>query len=159
MMLALLMAFLQTVAIQMEILDAREKAYILANPKDFQEDIGILWRRNQELADAPYVADSYRFPDRDGIGYLLAFNRAYTQRLETKQTVELSRWWWYQDAMRENDQIYQIWDTVRDARCEYYYNHVRRQALRKLRDQIGPEDYYSGQLPPFVPVWRFQIVG
>ena len=55
----------------------------------------------------------------------------------------------------EVDRLYQIWDTTRDARCEYYYIHVRRGALKKLRDAVGEEAYYSGTLPPHVPVWRF----
>ena len=48
-----------------------------------------------------------------------------------------------------------MWDAVRDARCEFYYVTVRRQALKKLRDLVGEEAYLAGTLPPNVPTWRF----
>ena len=30
-----------------------------------------------------------------------------------------------------------------------------QEALKKLKDAIGDQAYYSGCLPPHVPVWRF----
>ena len=44
---------------------------------------------------------------------------------------------------------------MRDARCEYYYITVRRQALKRLRTMIGAEAYDAAELPPYVPLWRF----
>jgi len=35
---------------------------------------------------------------------------------------------------------------------------VRRGALKKLQDMVGSEAYFSGKLPPHVPVWRFQRI-
>jgi hypothetical protein len=35
---------------------------------------------------------------------------------------------------------------------------VRRQALKQLRTLIGAEAYYTGQLPPHVPLWRFEEI-
>jgi hypothetical protein len=32
---------------------------------------------------------------------------------------------------------------------------VRRQALKKLKEMIGDDAYTLGELPPYVPVWRF----
>ena len=58
-------------------------------------------------------------------------------------------------ALNETDHLYQVWDSVRDARCNYYYVTVRRQALKTLREMIGTEAFYRGELPPHVPVWRF----
>jgi hypothetical protein len=149
---------LQALAVQLEILDPREMRYILARPEDFQSDLNLLRRRYRDLADAPPVADSLRFPDRESINELLSFNRAYRQYIDTRQAVELSHWWEHQATLQETEQLYQIWDTVRDARCEYYYVTVRRQALKRLREQLGPQHYYSGQLPPHVPVWRFHVM-
>jgi hypothetical protein len=54
----------------------------------------------------------------------------------------------------ETDWLYRIYDALRDARCEYFYVTYRRQALAQLRDLVGMEAYYSGQLPPHVPLWR-----
>ncbi len=149
---------LQKVALQWEILDDREKRYVLTRPEDFTADLKLLQRRYHELANAPPVSDCQRFPDRTVVGELLAFNRAYRQHMETRQAVELVHWWEFREAAQEADRLYQIWDNVRDARCDYYYVTVRRHALQKLRDTIGPEAYYAGVLPPHVPVWRFQRI-
>jgi hypothetical protein len=47
---------------------------------------------------------------------------------------------------------------LRDARCDYYYVAYRRQALQQLREAIGPQAFYSGRMPPHVPLWRIAIV-
>ena len=149
---------LQRLAIQWEILDPREVRYVLTRPEDFASDLKLLQRRYQDLNTAPPLQDCMRFPDRALVSDLLAFNRAYRQHLDSQQSVELVRWWELREAIQETDRLYQVWDTVRDARCEYYYVTVRRQALKRLRDTIGPESYYTGRLPPHVPTWRFQQI-
>jgi hypothetical protein len=148
----------QKLALQWEILDPREVRYVLTRPEDFTADLKLLQRRYHELANAPPVSDCLRFPDRGVVSELLAFNRAYRQQMDTRQQVELVHWWEFREAVQEADRLYQIWDNVRDARCDYYYVTVRRHALKKLRDTIGPEAYYAGTLPPHVPVWRFQRI-
>jgi hypothetical protein len=148
----------QQLALKWEILDPREVKYVLTRPEDFGPDLKLLQRRYHELANAPPVGDSLRFPDRALVSEFLAFNRAYRQQMDTRQAVELVHWWEFREAVQEADRLYAIWDNVRDARCDYYYVTVRRHALKKLREAIGPEDYYSGRLPPYVPVWRFQRV-
>jgi hypothetical protein len=149
---------LQAVALQWEILDPREVRYILSRPEDFSADLNLLRRRWRDLADAPPLCDGIRFPDRDTVNALLAFNRAYRQHLSLRQPVELAHWWDLRAALQETDLLYQIWDTVRDARCDYYYVTVRRHALKKLRELLGDEAYYNGWLPPHVPLWRFQEI-
>ena len=149
---------LQALAVQWEILDRREVHYILARPEDFQADLNLLRRRYQDLADAPALNDNLRFPNRETINDFLAFNRAYRQNLTIRQPVELVRCWELRTAMQETEYLYQVWDTVRDARCEYYYVTVRRQALKKLRTMLGNDAYYFGRLPPAVPIWRFQEI-
>jgi hypothetical protein len=149
---------LQALAIQFEILDPREVRYVLTRPEDFVSDVRLLRRRYQDLIDAPPLCDCQRFPDRATINDLLAFNRAYRQRVDSRQAMELVHWWELREAVQEADRLYQVWDTLRDARCDYYYITVRRQALKRLRELIGEEAYYSGNLPPYVPIWRFQQI-
>jgi len=149
---------LQQLAIQWEILDPREVRYVLTRSEDFTSDLKLLRRRYHELADAPPLYDCHRFPDRSAISDLLAFNRAYRQHLDSRQSVELVHWWELREAIQETDRLYQVWDTIRDARCDYYYVTVRRQALKRLRETLGPEAYYTGCLPPHVPIWLFQRV-
>jgi hypothetical protein len=149
---------LQSLALEWELLDQREVRYVLSRPEDFTADLNLLRRRYGELSDAPPSQDCFRFPERATVNEYLAFNRAYRQHIDIRQPGEPSRWWDLRSALQETDHLYAVWDTVRDARCEYYYVTVRRQALKRLREMIGEEAYYSGQLPPYVPVWRFQRI-
>ena len=111
---------LQALALRWEILDPREVKYVLMRREDFASDLDMLCRRYQDLEGAPFVCDSLRFPDRSSVTDMLSFNRAYRQLLHVRQPLELSNWSEMRDVLQETDRLYQIWDTVRDARCEYY---------------------------------------
>lgn len=147
---------IQQLAVQWEILDPREVRYVLTRTEDMAADLKLLRRRYLDLRDAPPLLECQRFPDRAAVSDLLAFNRGYKQHIDSCQSVDLVNWWELREAVQEADRLYVIWDTVRDARCEYYYVTVRRQALKRLRELIGDEAYHAGRLPPYVPVWRFQ---
>jgi len=149
---------LQSLAVQWEILDPREMRYVLIRFEDFSADLRLLRRRYEELATAPTLLDCQRFPDRSTISDLLAFNRAYRRHLDNRQSVELTHWWELQESLQEVDRLYAVWDTIRDARCDYYYVTVRRQALKRLREMIGTEAYCTSTLPPHIPFWQFQRV-
>lgn len=149
---------LQNVALQWEILDPREVRYVLTRPEDFAWDLKLLRQRYRDLAQAPPLRDSMRFPPRSVVSDWLAFNRAYREHLETRQSVDQAHWWELREIIQETDCLFQVWDTVRDAQCDSYYVTVRRQALKRLRETLGPQGYYSASLPPHVPVWRFQPV-
>jgi hypothetical protein len=146
---------LQSLAVAWEVLDPREQRFVLTRDEDFDTDLKLLRRRYQDLADAPPVHDCMRFPTRALINDLLAFNRAYRQHLDNRLALETATYWQLHETLQEADRLYAIWDLVRDARCDYYYVTVRRQALKKLRDTVGYPAYYNGSLPPHVPVWRF----
>lgn len=148
-------AAIHQTAVEWEILDPRETRYVLSRVEDFEADLNLLRRRYAELADAPKVADSARFPDRRTVNDLIRFNRAYRKHLETRQVWEADRADAIRAAVLETDRLYRVWDSVRDARCEFYYVTVRRQALKKLKDLIGDDAYALGELPPYVPEWRF----
>jgi hypothetical protein len=142
-------------AVDWEILDPRETRYVMTRPEDFCGDLNMLRRRYRELADAPPVADSFRFPDRNAVNELVQFNRAFRKHLDQRQQYEADRADQLRTVMWETDRLYAVWDAVRDARCEFYYVTVRRHALMKLKEQLGDEAYAVGKLPPTVPTWRF----
>jgi hypothetical protein len=146
---------LQNLAVEWEILDPKEVRYVLARRDDFENDLNLLRRRYQDLQDAPKLSDCQRFPDRGTVTELLAFNRAYRRFLDARQTMEHDRCACVRMALKETDSLYQVWDAVRDARCDYYYVTVRRQALKRLQTMLGPDGYAAGELPPHVPLWRF----
>lgn len=154
----LLMFRVQGIAVSAEVIDPREKRYVMARPEDFASDLHLLRRRWHDLIDAPPLHDGLRFPDRATVNDFLAFNRAFRRHIDVRQPLESARWWQLRAILQETDQLYQIWDTVRDARCEYYYVTVRRQSLKRLRDAIGWEAYNAGRLPPYIPLHRFTPV-
>jgi hypothetical protein len=148
----------QAVAVEWEILDPRETRYILAQSQDFQADLKLLRGRVRDLVNAPRLEECLRFPERSLVNELMAFNRAYHNDLTARLLLDTVHADELRAALTETDQLYRAWDAVRDARCDYYYIMVRRQALQQLRDMIGAHAYYCGQLPPPVPVWRFPVL-
>lgn len=153
---AVLQESLQSVAVEWELLDTRETRYVFARLEDFPDNLNLVRRRYRDLADAPKLSDCNRFPDRGTVNDLLAFNRAYRRHLDARVPMEQDRAAQLRAALKETDALYGVWDSVRDARCEYYYVAVRRMALKRLRDNLGADDYNAGRLPPFVPLWRFE---
>lgn len=151
-------AALHQTAVDWEILDPREVQFMLTRIEDFKDDLTILRRRQATLRDAPRVIDAGRLPDRQTVNELIQFNRAYRKHLETRQLWETDRAGLIREAVTETDRLYKVWDAVQDARCDFYYITVRRQALLKLKELIGPEAYATCDLPPPVPDWRFNEV-
>ena len=143
------------VAVRWEILDERESRYVLTRPADFCTDLNMLRRRYRDLDGAPLVADSARFPERHYLNEQVKFNRVFRRHVDERRQLEVDRAESLRDVVMETDRLYQIWDSVRDARCDFYYVTVRRQALKKLRDMIGEDAYESAKLPANVPTWRF----
>ena len=129
---------------------------VLARVEDFETDLDLLRRRYQELRDAPPLADADRLPARDAVNHLIQFNRSYRTHLEGRQVWEADRADVIGVALAETDRLYKVWDAVRDARCEFYYVTVRRQALKRLREALGDAAYGTAELPPHVPAWRFR---
>lgn len=142
-------------ALDQDLLDRREVNYFFRHDDEFDNDLDVLRRRWASLKDAPPLADAARFPDRDGLGDLLALNREFRHWAETRRVIDQDRGPELRRAGREAERIYKAYDLVRDAGCEWYYVSVRREALKGLRELLGDEDYYAGRLPPPVPVWMY----
>lgn len=144
-------------AVNWEIMDPRETRYVMATREDFEPDLNLLRKRLCELADAPRLSDCRRLPDRRTVNELIKFNREYRKNLEDRQVWEADRSDILHAAMQETDRLYRQWDAVRDAQCDFYYVTVRRTALKKLRDVIGQDAFLAGQMPSYVPEWRFVV--
>ena len=155
---ATVQAAIHQTAIDWEILDLREIRYVLAKADDYQEDLDFLRKRRIDLEDAPKLAESQRLPGRQTVNDYIRFNRAYRKNLETRLAWESDRANILGEAIGETDRLYKMWDAMRDAKCDFHYVTVRRIALRKLKDMLGEEMYSSGELPPYVPEWRFTVM-
>ncbi|MBM4072327.1 MAG: hypothetical protein FJ271_25875 [Planctomycetes bacterium] len=141
------------VAIHLEILDRKEAKYILADARHFAADLRLLGGRCHDLADAPRLAECQRLPALQMAQDFLAVNRSFQQSLESRLPLDPLHADDVRTVLQENEKLYQVWEAVRVAQNEIYYITVRRSALKELRDLIGAHDYYSGLLPPNVPMW------
>lgn len=146
----------QALAVEWEILDPREKRWVMTQAEDVATDLRMLRRRYTELADAPLAIDVLRFPDKETLSSCLSFNRAYRRNLEGQWTP--GHEYEQSQALAEVDHLYTIWDYARDARVDFFSITVRRTALKGLREAIGPEAYARGELPCHVPLHRFHEV-
>jgi hypothetical protein len=145
----------QELAIKWEILDPRETKYILAKPEEYAIDINLLRRRYQDLKDVPRLSDADRLPDRSTAHELIQHNRAFRKTIDIRRALETDRADEWMIVLQDTDHLYQVWDAVRDAKCDFYYVTVRRHALRKLKESLGDEHYSMAALPPGLPTWHF----
>lgn len=148
---------MQILAVENEIMDARECTYVLGGDQwrtNWADDVNALRQRWHDLRGVPPSYDMNRLPDSGTVSDYLTFNRAYREQVDngairTDEKCEI---------LREIDNLYNFWDSVRTAKNDGYYVQVRRYAIKHLRDSIGEEDYYAGAFPPYVPLWRFMEI-
>lgn len=130
------------VSLAAEIVDPRETSWVT---------LGDLRCRWSDLADAPPPSDAERFPDEMFVRRALDLNRARRLRLSDRLAVDLIFAEGLRAEIAELDRRYEVWDSLRDARQQYYHVQVRRIALRRLREMIGDEGYAMGRMPRAVP--------
>jgi hypothetical protein len=145
-----------------ELIDPKEIKYILTLDDKLDSayfDVILLNKRYHELfaQNAPKLIEANRFLyTHKQINEILTFNRAFRQTLVNRQNIEFDRATFYRKVIAETDELYNIWDALRDSKAEFYYITVRRNALFNLKNKLGDEAYYQGTMPPFVPIWRFE---
>lgn len=141
----------------MEVMDEREIKYMLVKPVELEADFKTLIARYIEFKDSPRLNMRAVFPDRETASQLIFLNRAYKSYLENLRSLypyddPIS------DAIAETEFLYSIWDSVRDINTDYYYLHVRKQAMKKLKESLDKIDstyFYKGILPDPVSTYRF----
>jgi hypothetical protein len=148
---------IRSLALQWEVLDPRETGHLLARAEDFKDDLRTLQERFAELRTAPPISEAQRFPGRELVSDMMAFNRAYHENLTKRLEMDAVHAEELRSTLLETDQLHRVWNTVHEINCPYYYITYRRQALRQLRELVGDESFYSGSLPPHVPIWRIPV--
>ena len=136
------------VAIDWEIMDPREKKFLVVNQRDLQDDVDRLRQRYADLQGAPKLIDATRFPNKDIINRMIEENRAVRRDIDQRQHLETDRASGFRSAMYEIDEFHEVWNTLLHAKCDFYYIDVRRKALKKLLNQLGTEAYAAAMLPP-----------
>lgn len=153
-----LMIELRYLALELELMDKREAPYIFKNEFMFVQDVQTVNDRFEAYKNAPSYHDSERFfQNTQIIGNMLAFNRQYRDDLQNRLQLDTIHQQEIEAAIIETNQLHQVWSKINDCVSKYYYITVRREVLQDLRTLIGDEAYYSGNLPPYVPIWRIPI--
>lgn len=136
---------IMSLAIKLEIIDQREVP-------TWGNDLHTLQDRYAVMRDLPWMDEVNRFPQLELIKEAMELNRQYRCYLSQRLAIDAVHEADIRQAISENDQLRHIWDTLSDARSPYYYLTVKRESLRVLRELIGPERFYSGNLGPPIPL-------
>ena len=107
------------------------------------------------MHNAPLLEERERFPPLKLVEQLVSHNRSYRKELEDRLAIDPLHAEELRAAIDEAEHLFRIWETLRDAVTEHYYVDFRRQALDRLRDQVGLTAFYRGDMPPALPIWRF----
>lgn len=127
--------------------------------KCFVENILYLSNCWTEIKDAPPLSDLNFLPYELCNGNM-EFNRKYALDIYNKLSFYLDsnpNYDYYNNILNETNIIYNIWTNLYYSNANYYSVYTRRLFLKEVREQIGYENYYSGNMPPSVPIWRFSI--
>ena len=114
--------------------------------------------------DRPPLSDVGRFPNAGAIRNALESAEQYRWYLQARRNILLGCHV-LQAAQVEATWCREAWYTLSVAEG---YTRIKlfpedgeyhgRSALARLRDYIGPDAYYRGEMPPPVPLWRFEMV-
>lgn len=101
----------------------------------------------------PALNDLARFPPLVVVEQEIRANLDYRRHAAARRTADPTRAADWNRVLAETDLIHAAWYALRWAHM-YEDRDQRADALARLRDYLGPEAYYAGQMPPGVPVWR-----
>jgi hypothetical protein len=150
-----LAAELRFVAVQWEILDPRDTKFALSDPDTFHAELANLQSWNQKLLRAPWLGELSRFPDMQTVSETILANRVFHGEVSDRMDLNRLQREELRNVLYETDELHEVWEALRDALCEHYGVTYRRQALQRLRELLGDDAFYRGQMPPGMPTWRF----
>lgn len=137
----------KAVCVHWQVLDDSSTIWFRGRSVDpFHSDVRILRGMLAKLQDAPPVTDAMLFPPLDVIEQAVADNRSRQKFLDATAQLELVYAAEVAVLIERNQQLYRMWDAVRDARRLGNGVYMRREGLQRLRNLIGEDAYYRGQL-------------
>lgn len=116
--------------------------------------------REAKYNNFPPLSSAYHFgfPHKCITREILIFNQNYQSyckfRMENGSVSDSD---YFGNALTESKELYKVYDALDDALTNEFSLFRRRKALRIMVFHLGEEDFYKGILPPFVPIWRFDI--
>ena len=140
-------------AVEAEIMDERERTYYLVRRQELELDLRLIRARIKALEDAPPMCFEALLPDSIAISSMIQDNRRYAVHIDNvihthPKSAQAKA------AKGENDWLYQVLDSAKNVKAQYYYVYLRRLSLKRIADMIGEDAFYKSQLPPPYPTWR-----
>lgn len=142
------------ICVKEELIDQRETWFFTGDQDTRKEGIRNAQARYYEGKDYPKLCEAGRFPPTDVAARLKEFNRAYHTNIKNRIPWEKDREDLILVVMDECDYCYRLWDNIQDANSQWQYTFTRRKSLAYLKKEMG-EAYEKGEMPPYVPHWRF----
>lgn len=122
---------------------------------DFDSSVQLLQTIHKNVENYPKVFESGLFPDRKFVLDALSCNRVHRNLInDLKAVYPIWRHDVLNDTYRELIELDRIWTFLLYIDQESSVTH-QRYMLNELKNVIGAENYYSGRMPPAIPVWRF----
>jgi len=125
---------------------------------DYRSELNYVRRHTRELREAPSLGDALSLPPSSVSREGRCFNLNYQRNLELRRNLALHRQEELDEALQDAKHLATIWALVDTAACSSQSWVCRRMALMRLREMLGPDAYYSGTIPPYVPLWRFEMM-
>ena len=118
---------------------------------DYREEVLLVRQKFWESYDAPRLDDYRRLPNRNVVCAYLEMNEEYTRNLKNRALTR-SDLDFYVD-MRVAERLKTFWELAYVATNEREYDWVRRRkCMKSMIEIIGPERYYRGEWPSWIPV-------
>lgn len=123
-------------------------------------DLDVLRRRVESCRHLPRLEELRLFVNtpQPEARALVDFSEAHIAYLEMFIRLHPGNSSAAQRHLNEAYELYRIWSHLLNSRLEFFSVVDRRTYLLKLKQALGDEMYYSGRMPPHVPLWRFTEV-
>lgn len=144
---------LKNISLDMEVVGPHERWV-----SDFRSEMRYVRSHVRGLCEAPTINDCAGLPSADTAAECCRFSEQYQAHLQTQQLMMPHKSEEISQALDEARRLHRVWCTVRRAGNSEESWVSRRRALEQLRETLGTEAYYTGKLPPCVPVWRFREI-
>lgn len=144
---------LRGLAFAWEVLDERELPLYFHEDDQFVANLDEARRWTRKMLDAPPDSCRRYFPSWEQIGQSMRFNRMYYQHLKDQIGMEAENDDALNEAIVECNRIYWVYDRLKSATDKICFIAIRRNILEMIRDNdLGPEMFDAGQLPPPIPL-------
>lgn len=140
-------------AIEAEILDPRAASGYFASDWSWSQDLLALRGQYAALRSAPTLADCHQLPPLGLCSCMLTANREFREELKRRAACDMVHREEIIAAIDDTDAMYHVWAAAAYAQTRHYDVTMRRQSLHTVRRMIGPEAFYTGLLPPPLPLW------